>query len=98
MLEDYAAEALQVNVLGTKNVADLAIKYKVYKCMMISTNHALSPFHVMGYSKRLAEIYMQGLSQKIRQEGLTAKLFVVRFADVYPEAPRSLMICRKPVC
>ena len=31
MLEDYAAEALQVNVLGTKNIADLAIKYKVYK-------------------------------------------------------------------
>lgn len=91
MLEDYAAEALQVNVLGTKNIADLAVKYKVYKCMMISTNHALSPVHVMGYSKRLAEIYMRGLSQKIRQEELTAKLFVVRFADVYPEAPRSLM-------
>ena len=91
MLEDYVTEALQVNVLGTKNIADLSVKYKAYKCMLISTDYALSPVHVMGYSKRLAEIYMQGLSQRIRRKKLPAKLCIVRFADVYPEAPRSLM-------
>lgn len=91
MLEDYASEALQVNVLGTKNIADLAVKYKVYKCMMISTDHAFSPTHVMGYSKRLAEIYMQGLSRKIKKKKHATQLFITRFADVYPEAPRSLM-------
>lgn len=91
MLEDYVTEAVQVNVAGTKNIADLAVKYKVCKCMVISTDHALNPVHVMGYSKRLAEIYVQGLSHKIMEEQCTTKLFITRFADVYPEAPRSLM-------
>lgn len=91
MLEDYVAEAVQVNVLGTKNIADLAVKYKVCKCIMISTDHALLPAHAMGYSKRLAEMYVQGLSRKIMQKDVATKLFIVRFADVYPYAPRSLM-------
>lgn len=91
MLEDYVTEAVQVNVAGTKNIADLAMKYKVYKCMMISTDHAFAPVHVMGYSKRLAEIYIQGLSQKIVQEKLATKLVIIRFADVYTDAPCSLM-------
>lgn len=91
MLEDYAAEALQVNILGTKNVVDLSMKYKVNKCMMISTGHALFPVHAMEYSKRLAEIYLLGLSQKIMQEELATRLFIVRFSDVYPYDSRSLM-------
>lgn len=91
MLNDYVTEAVQVNVAGTKNISDLAVKYRVCKCVMISTDHAFSPVHVMGYSKRLAEIYIQGLSRKIMQEGLATKLFIIRFADVYPDAPRSLM-------
>ena len=81
MLEDYAAEALQVNVLGTKNIADLAVKYKVYKCMMISTNYALSPTYAMGYSKCLAEMYVQGISHKVIPENCFTKLMVIRFGD-----------------
>ena len=91
MLEDYASEAIQVNVLGTKTVADLSVKYKIKKCMIISTDHAFCPVHAMGYSKCLAEMYVQGLSRKVVQENSLTKLFVVRFSDVYPDAPRSLM-------
>lgn len=91
MLNDYVTEAVQVNVAGTKNVVELAMKYRVCKFVMISTDHAFSPVHVMGYSKRVAEIYIQALSQKIAKEGFATKLFIIRFADVYPDAPRSLM-------
>ena len=91
MLEDYASEAIQVNILGTKTVADLSVKYKIKKCMIISTDHAFCPVHAMGYSKCLAEMYVQGLSRKVVQENSLTKLFVVRFSDVYPDAPRSLM-------
>lgn len=91
MLEDYVTEAVQVNINGTKNIADLAVKYNVGKCMLISTDHALVPAHVMGYTKRLAELYFLGLSQKHTQENYATHLFVIRFADVYPSAPRSTM-------
>lgn len=91
MLEDYVAEAVEVNVRGAKNVVDLALKYRVYQCMMVSTAHALSPVHAMGYSKRLAEIYTLGLSRKRRQGRGGTRLLTVRFADAYPENPRSLI-------
>ena len=91
MLEDYPNEAIQVNVLGTKNIADLSVKYKACKCMMISTNYALSPTYAMGYSKCLAEMYVQGISHKVIPENCFTKLMVIRFGDVYPDAPRSLM-------
>lgn len=91
MMEDYVAEAVHVNIHGAKNIADLAVKYNVGKCILVSTEHALTPTHVMGYTKCLAEFYFLGLSRKIMLEGLTTKLFITRFADVYPDAPRSLM-------
>ncbi len=91
MMEDNVSEAIQVNILGTKTVADLSVKYKIKKCMIISTDHAFCPVHAMGYSKCLAEMYVQGLSRKVVQENSLTKLFVVRFSDVYPDAPRSLM-------
>lgn len=91
MLEDYVAEAVQVNISGTKHITDLAVKYNVGKCMLISTNHALAPAHVMGYTKRMAELYFLGVSQKLAQENYATHLFIIRFADVYPDAPRSTM-------
>lgn len=91
MMEDYVAEAVHVNVHGAKNIADLAVKYNVDKCILVSTEHALAPTHVMGYTKRLAELYFLGVSRRIMLNGLTTKLFITRFADVYPDAPRSLM-------
>lgn len=91
LLEDYVAEAVLVNVVGTKNIAELAVKYDVCKCVMISTGHALVPTNAMGYSKRLAEMYMQGLSRQIIEKELSTKLFVIRFFEVFPDDPRSLM-------
>ncbi|WP_291530266.1 polysaccharide biosynthesis protein [Bacteroides sp. UBA939] len=91
MLEDYPAEAMQGNVLGTKNIVDLSVKYRIGRCVIISTDHALFPIHVMGYTKRLAEMYVQGISQKIAEENDTTKLLIVRFGDVYPDIPHGQM-------
>ena len=73
-MEENPYEAILVNVFGTKNIADLAIKYGADKFVMISTDKAVNPTNVMGCSKRICEIYCQSLNraiEKTRETGQT---------------------------
>ncbi len=84
MLEDNPSESIYNNVIGTKIIADLALKYGSRKFVMISTDKAVNPTNVMGCSKRICEIYVQSLDNAIKNgqmEGVT-KFITTRFGNV----------------
>ena len=84
MMENNPSEAIATNVFGTKNIADLAIKYNVDKFVMISTDKAVNPTNIMGASKRIAEIYVQSLffHQSKNKEGIHTRFITTRFGNV----------------
>ena len=84
MMEDNPSESIENNVLGTKILADLSVKYRVKKFVMISTDKAVNPTNVMGCSKRICEIYVQSLNEAIKEgkvEGIT-QFVTTRFGNV----------------
>ncbi len=83
MMEDNVSEAIQINVYGTRTIADLAVKYGAEKFVMISTDKAVNPTNVMGCSKRICEIYVQSLAKKLQQKGGHVTQFITtRFGNV----------------
>ena len=84
MMEDNPSESVRNNIMGTRIIADLAVKYGVKKFVMISTDKAVNPTNVMGCSKRICEIYVQSLDKAIKDgkmEGQT-QFVTTRFGNV----------------
>jgi FlaA1/EpsC-like NDP-sugar epimerase len=79
MMELSPSEAIFTNVGGTKTIADLSLKYKVNRFVMVSTDKAVNPTNVMGASKRLAEIYVQQLASTTQHQ---TKFITTRFGNV----------------
>ena len=84
LMEQNPAQAVFVNVLGTKNIADLSCIYIAESFVMVSTDKAVNPSNVMGASKRIAEKYVQGLHHKNRIDGgdCPTKFITTRFGNV----------------
>ena len=83
LMESFPNEAIQTNVLGTKNMADMAVKYGVQRFVMISTDKAVNPTNIMGASKRIAEIYVQSLFRKLHEtDPKCTKFITTRFGNV----------------
>lgn len=84
MMEDNPCESIQNNVLGTKILADLSVKYGVRRFVMVSTDKAVNPTNVIGCSKRICEVYVQSLN-KAERDGVVkgqTQFITTRFGNV----------------
>ena len=84
LMEENPCEAVKVNVIGSRNVADMCVKHGVDMMVMISTDKAVNPTNIMGCTKRLAEIYVQSLGNTIASGNIdaTTKFVTTRFGNV----------------
>lgn len=79
LMEDNPCEAIKNNVLGTLNMVELAIQYKVEKFVLISTDKAVNPTNIMGATKRLCEMIVQAANN---ERGNKTEFVAVRFGNV----------------
>lgn len=93
LMEHNAAEAIKNNILGTKNVAEIAIKYEVEKFILISTDKAVNPTNIMGATKRAAEKIIHILASSQNNTTFCA----VRFGNVINSNGSAIPIFEKQI-
>ncbi len=77
LMEKHPGAAIKNNILGTKNMVEIADKVGVDTFILISTDKAVNPTSVMGASKRIAEMVVQDINRKSK-----TKFAAVRFGNV----------------
>lgn len=84
LMEEHPCESIMANLSGTRNVADMAVRYGAERMVMISTDKAVNPTNVMGACKRACEMYIQSLGQVISEGRIEGKTIFVttRFGNV----------------
>ena len=83
LMESNPSESVFYQCSGSKNIADLSLKYDAKKFVMVSTDKAVNPSNVMGASKRIAELYVQSLHDYTKSNNAIKTEFIItRFGNV----------------
>lgn len=99
MMEINVPEAIECNLMGTRNLADLSVEYDVRKFVMISTDKAVNPTSVMGATKRAAEIYVQSLNNLLSEieADSPTRFITTRFGNVLGSNGSVIPIFKKQI-
>lgn len=99
IMEAYPCEAVRTNIMGTRILADMAVKYGVEKFIMISTDKAVRPSNVMGATKHIAEIYVQSLGNAIKNGSVKGGtcFITTRFGNVLGSNGSVIPLFRKQI-
>jgi FlaA1/EpsC-like NDP-sugar epimerase len=98
MMEKNVSEAIECNVMGTKNLADISVEFNVDKFVMVSTDKAVNPTSVMGATKRAAEIYVQSLNDFLGTlDKASTKFITTRFGNVLGSNGSVIPIFKKQI-
>ncbi len=99
MMEHNPTEAIITNVLGTKCLADLSLRFNVERFVMISTDKAVNPTNIMGASKRIAEIYTQSLDYHLHRNNdkRSTRFITTRFGNVLGSNGSVIPLFRKQI-
>ena len=89
LLEDQPKIAIQNNILGTKQVVDLSLEYKIERFLLVSTDKAVNPTNVMGATKRVAELCVN------TQKSDHTKFMITRFGNVLDSAGSVVPLFKK---
>jgi UDP-N-acetylglucosamine 4,6-dehydratase len=101
LIEGNIEEGVLNNIFGTYNVAQAAIDLQVENFILISTDKAVYPTSVMGATKRIAELIIQGLAQKNKSERIDGKksthMVIVRFGNVLGSSGSVIPLFQKQI-
>ncbi len=91
LMEDSVYEAVSTNVLGTRNLAELAVENRCDQFVLISTDKAVRPVSVMGATKRAAELVLESIPDS------NTSLVAVRFGNVLGSAGSVVPLFQKQI-
>ena len=94
LMEYFSSEAVLTNVFGTKVVADLSLLYSAKKFVLVSTDKAVNPTNVMGATKRVSEIYIQSLNDRVESN---TDFITTRFGNVLGSAGSVVATFKKQI-
>lgn len=82
LMENNHYSVIKNNIFGSINIMDASVKYKIENFVLVSTDKAVRPTSIMGRTKRISEMYLQAIQDKMNTQNLKTKFSIVRFGNV----------------
>jgi FlaA1/EpsC-like NDP-sugar epimerase len=97
MVERNPGEGVYNNIFAAKRLMEVSVRYGVERFILISTDKAVRPTNVMGATKRMTEILMQGFCEMARVAGAGTRFMAVRFGNVLGSSGSVIPLFRRQI-